>query len=64
MKKLKTITLPGLVKELGPDVIAKALDLNACTPYLWAHGARPSWKNVEKLMALANEHGFRLEVIR
>lgn len=60
MKKLKPITLPELVKELGGGVIHRALGVDQSLPTKWKHGVIPNRKNEAKLVQLAEANGYAL----
>ena len=62
MKRIKPITLPELVKLLGHSRIIEAIDCNRQLPLRWERGARPGWRNAEKLVAFAKEKGFDLRL--
>ena len=62
MKKPQPITIPGLVKALGPAEVAEACGCDSRHPYKWARGQRPSWRNMDQLVALATKHGYTLTI--
>lgn len=62
MKKLKPITLPALVREVGGAALASMVGCDPSLPCKWAKGQRPSWKNADALVAVAARKGYALTI--
>lgn len=61
--KHKPITLPELVRASDHKELKEAIDCDRTLLLKWERGQRPGWRNLEKLMKFANDHGYTLTIL-
>lgn len=62
MKK-RLVTLPELVKEVGSAELAKLVQCDPSLPRKWGRGQKPSWKNLDTLIEIADKRGLVLSIL-